>query len=72
MAQNNALKLPGDVRLFNGLNAQSILFWDSDREVLPESFFSNITGLERLQVSIPFKSIPAKLFDGLGASLISL
>ncbi len=72
VAQNAVLKLPEDASLFNGLNAQSILFWDFDREFLPESLFANVTGLERLQISIPFKSIPAKLFDGLGDSLLSL
>jgi hypothetical protein len=72
VGENGALKLPEDASLFNGLNAQSILFWDFDREFLPESLFANVTGLERLQISIPFKSIPAKLFDGLGDSLQSL
>jgi hypothetical protein len=72
VAYNVELKLPQDASIFHGLKATSILLSDSNLNSLPEALFAKISGLETLHIQAPLKTIPAKVFAGLGESLRSL
>ncbi len=70
VAYNVELKFPEDV--FNGLKSTLISISDDNLNALPEALFAKVSGLERISIQIPLKTIPAKLFAGLGNTLRDL
>jgi hypothetical protein len=65
LVNNFAVKFAGDANVFGEAEIKRIAFHDGSIKSVPELLFSNVRGLEHLQVIAPVKSLSPKLFSGL-------